>query len=85
MKIEQLIKSLEEKQIPKNWYSINESDKTDSFVLKIKYGIWEFYYFDERGNQSREEFFTDEDTACDFFWNAIEEEFKFYNRNKGTF
>lgn len=51
MDVEQLEKELDNLGIPKNYYSINGYLAADTYVLKQVYSKWEYFYYDEKGNQ----------------------------------
>lgn len=77
MSIEQLKNKLLEMNVSTSYYSINESLRTDTYVLNGVYGKWEYFYFDEKGNHQNMKDFENEDEACDFFLGIIRKELSY--------
>lgn len=56
----QLEKELDNLEVPKHYYSINGNLISDTYVLNRVYTKWEYFYFDEKGNQEGYKCFKDE-------------------------
>lgn len=77
MNVSCLIKELEKLGIPSNYYSINGSLQPDIYVLNEIYGMWEFFYFDERGGKSNYKKFDNEEDACIYLYKKLVNEMKY--------
>ncbi len=77
MNIMQLLDELLKMNVSKSYYSINESIRTDTYVLNELHGKWEYFYFDEKGNQQNYKIFDKEKDACEFFLDTIKKELSF--------
>lgn len=64
-------------KVSSNYYVINGSLKTDTYVLNDLHGKWEYFYFDEKGNQLNYKTFAKEEDACEFFLDIIKRELSF--------
>ena len=73
----QLLDELLKMNVSKSYYSINESIRTDTYVLNELHGKWEYFYFDEKGNQQNYKTFEKEEEACEFFLGIIKKELSF--------
>lgn len=80
MKIQELENKLIELQVPKRWYSIKGSINSDIHVLNEIHGYWEFFYVDERGNQTEHKKFDSEDDACAYFLEIIIFDLEHFNK-----
>ena len=78
MNIEQMVKKLNEIGVPKHYYSINENLSSDTHVLNHIYGKWEYFYYDEKGNQNDYKIFENENDACMYLLGILENEMKFW-------
>ena len=77
MNIEKLKVKLEELNVPKSFYRINGSLTSDVYVLNKIYDYWEYFYFDEKGNQNDYHRFDNENDACEYFYKKLETEMMF--------
>ena len=48
------------------FYSLGGDLLPDRIVLFNNYGVWEVFYFDERGNKENEITFSSENEACEY-------------------
>lgn len=71
MNVSCLIKELEKLGVPSNYYSINGNLQPDIYVLNEIYGMWEFFYFDERGGKSNYKKFDNEEDACIYLYKKL--------------
>ena len=78
MKIEELQKNLAELKIPKRRYVINDSYPADTHVLQQNYNIWEYFYFDERGEKNDYKIFKTEEEACEYMLKIMNKLKKYY-------
>ena len=46
----------------------------DTYILDQIYGQWEFFYFDEKGNKNNYKVFNNENDACMYMLNVLENE-----------
>lgn len=68
MNVGELKATLDELNIPKRSYSINESISSDIYIFRQVYTYWECFYIDERGNQNNAyQRFDNESDACLYF------------------
>ena len=74
MNIALLIKKLDEIGVPKRYYSINGNLLSDTYILNKIYGQWEYFYFDEKGNKNGYKVFNNENDACLYMLNVLENE-----------
>ena len=77
MDVAELVFKLEEAKVPQRWYSINGNLCTDTYILNQVYDWWECYYFDEKGNIKNYHRFSNENDACTYFYNKLEDEMKY--------
>lgn len=77
MNVSCLIKELEKLGVPAYYYSINGSLQPDIYVLNEIYGMWEFFYFDERGRKSNYKKFDNEEDACIHLYKKLENVMKY--------
>lgn len=54
--------------IDHRFYSLDGSLEPDRIIMKNYHGIWEVFYFDERGNIHKEKKFSSEDEACRYIY-----------------
>lgn len=80
MNIAKLKNELNEMHVPARFYSINDSLKTDAYILNCVYGQWEYFYFDEKGERLEEKKFENEEAAAEFFLTKIKNEMKYMPR-----
>ena len=73
-----LIQKLDEMGVPKRFYTINGDLSSDTCVLNHVYGKWEYFYFDEKGNQNDYKIFENENDACMYLLGILENEMKFW-------
>ena len=57
---------------PESWCSLYEGLKPGALILQQYHGIWEVFYYDERGNSGIGEIFHSEEKALDYLWQKIE-------------
>lgn len=57
-------------------YSLNEGLKTDAYIIEEYDGIWKFYYFDERGQESDYNFFKSDEKAYTYLLVKFKEQLK---------
>lgn len=79
MNIEELKRTLDELGVPPRWYVINGSLKSNVYVLNYVHTYWEYFYFDERGNENGYKKFRKEDEACDYLFNKLKTLFEYHN------
>jgi hypothetical protein len=77
MNIGQLEKELDNLGISKNYYSINGCLVADTYILNQVYSMWEYFYFDEKGNQEGYKRFDDEEFACKYLLQKLKKEIKY--------
>ncbi|MDI6619749.1 MAG: hypothetical protein QME45_14030 [Clostridiales bacterium] len=77
MNIKQLENELDNLGIPKNYYSFNGHLLTDTYILNQVYSKWEYFYYDEKGNQEGYKSFDNEDEACRYFLKKLKNEIKY--------
>lgn len=77
MDIRQLEIELNNLGVPKHYYSINGNLKSDTYVLNHVYSKWEYFYFDEKGNQEGYKCFNDENKACEYLLEKLKAEIKY--------
>ena len=77
MNIRQLEKELDNLGVPKDYYSINGHLSLDTYILNQVYTKWEYFYFDEKGNQEGYKSFGDENEACEYFLKKLRNEIKY--------
>ena len=70
----QLEAELNKLKAPPNYYSINGSLISDTYMLNEIYGKWEYFYFDEKGSRQNYRIFENEDEACDYFLEKVKKE-----------
>lgn len=73
-----LIQKLDEIGVPKRFYTINGDLLPDTCVLNQVYGKWEYFYYDEKGNQNDYRTFENESDACIYMLGILENEMKFW-------
>lgn len=72
MNVNDLLFKLEKEKIPSNWYSINGNFTSDIYMLRKVYDYWEYFYVDERGNQSNDyRRFYSESEACEYLYEKL--------------
>ncbi|HMO40279.1 MAG TPA: hypothetical protein PKC76_13875 [Saprospiraceae bacterium] len=71
MNINELTSALKDLGIPPNYFSILEGLKPDSIILDFYHGIWKVFYFSERGQESDEHMFSNEEEACMYVYNKF--------------
>jgi hypothetical protein len=76
MKFEELIEKLKLYGVPNSFYSLYGKDRIDTFVLERLGHVWNFYYFDERGNRDSEKQFYNVSLACDYIYDTITKSYK---------
>lgn len=77
MNVKQLEKILNNLGIPKNYYSINGHLVADTYILNQVYSKWEYFYYDEKGNQEGYKSFDDENEACEYLLEKLKNEMKY--------
>lgn len=77
MDIIQLEEELDNLGVPKYYYSINGNLTSDTYVLNHVYTKWEYFYFDEKGNQEGYKCFYDENEACEYLLEKLKTEIKY--------
>jgi len=71
MKLNELKTVLENKRVPKQYYSLNGGLPPDSLCIEqAKNGKW-FTYYSDRGSRSELIEFETEEEACDYFYTWI--------------
>jgi hypothetical protein len=74
------IKSLEEKLqvlgVRNSYYSLYGDLKPDSIILYQNYRKWEVFYLDERGGRHPMGIFDNENDACVFIYNELDDTVK---------
>lgn len=83
MNIEELKKKLEDLKVPQNYYQINGHLSTDTYMLNHIFNFWEYFYFDERGNQNGYRRFDNENDACIYFYKILQNEMRYWKDVKG--
>lgn len=78
MDVQDLVKKLNESNISKNWYLINEGIKSDTHILEKYSDLWRYFYFDEKGNMRNECHFRTESEACQYFYDKLYEIYKYF-------
>ena len=78
MDVSCLIQKLDEIGVPKRSYTINGDLLPDTCVLNQVYGKWEYFYYDEKGNQNDYRTFENESDACIYMLGILENEMKFW-------
>lgn len=76
MNTSQLEKELDTLGVPKDYYAINGHLASDIYILNQVYTKWEYFYFDEKGNQEGYKSFDDENEACEYFLKKLKNEIK---------
>jgi len=74
MKINDLLKELIKINIEAKRYSINSGLKIDAHILEENHGIWEYYYYDEKGIKNETTIFSNEEDACLFLLEQLKKE-----------
>lgn len=82
MDIHELKNALQQLDVPPEFYSILEGQKPDAIVLEHYHGIWETYYFSERGEIFEERYHPSEDDACQYVLNRFEKMKKNSDKSK---
>ena len=77
MNVRQLEKVLDNLGIPKNYYSINGHLIADTYILNQAYSKWEYFYYDEKGNQEGYKSFNNENEACEYLLEKLKNEMKY--------
>ncbi|UOB18369.1 hypothetical protein [Abyssalbus ytuae] len=57
-------------------YSLNEGVKTDAYIIEEFNGIWRFYYFDEKGQESDYNLFKNEEDAYSYLLEKFTKQLK---------
>ena len=65
-------KSLDKVETENNGFRHVKSFKGDG--VQYDYGIWEVFYFDERGNRDNEKVFPSENEACEYIFENFKEQ-----------
>ncbi|MEZ5048381.1 MAG: hypothetical protein R2766_01890, partial [Saprospiraceae bacterium] len=65
-------KSLDKVETENNGFRQVKSLKGDG--VQYDYGIWEVFYFDERGNRDNEKVFPSENEACEYIFENFKEQ-----------
>lgn len=68
--------------VPKSFYAINGHLSSDTHMLNQVYAYWEYFYFDERGNTRNYRKFENEEDACEYFFEVLKNEMKYYHPSK---
>ncbi|MCT4646088.1 MAG: hypothetical protein N4A74_13965 [Carboxylicivirga sp.] len=72
-------------KVNQDFYSLNGDLIPDTIVLHKNYGLWEVFYFDERGSVNNKKSFESEEDACLYIYNLFEKskeiENRFYDSN----
>lgn len=63
-------------------YSINEGLKPDAYIIEENNGIWNLFYYDEKGEASDLRTFIDEKDAYESLLNQLNEDLKLLGKNK---
>lgn len=79
MDINQLKKKLNDNAVPNSYYSINSDLIPNKYILNFIHGQWEYFYYDERGNQNDYRKFNIENDACDFLFKKLINEIRLSN------
>lgn len=74
----ELLTKLQTYDVPLSLFSLNEGLKPDAFILLESDGIWEGFYFDEKGNEHDRILYPSEEIAYDYLWANLEREMRFY-------
>ncbi len=78
MNLEDLKEKLSVNNIPLRWYSLNDGLKPDACILMENYGVWEFFYLDEKGNRLDMRFFYSAEEAYEFLWKKMENQLRIF-------
>lgn len=76
MTIVEFKKKLKQLNIPKSWYSIDGDIKSDTHILNKVHTYWEYFYFDEKGEEQGYVRFDNEAEACDYLYHILIEDTK---------
>lgn len=83
MTLEEFKAKLKELNIPESGYSFDGSLDPDRIVLYDSYGIWNVFYFDEKGNKDLLGMFGSQEDALDFLYkDALREANIYGTKNK---
>lgn len=82
MNIIELQDALDKLGVPRRWYSINGDLTSDIHILNHVYTYWEYFYFDEKGQENGYKRFENEHDACMYFYQILADETIYYNINK---
>lgn len=74
MNITEMESRLGELNIPRRYFSINNSIGPDKYIFRQVYTYWECFYIDERGNQNDYHRFQNENDACEYFLKTLKME-----------
>lgn len=78
MNIAELKDELDKLGVPHSFYSINGFLTGDTHILNRVYTYWEYFYFDEKGNEIGYRRFENENDACTYLYKTLSEEMKYY-------
>ncbi len=82
MTVEELQIELDKLGVSRSFYSINGHLSSDTHILNQVYTYWEYFYFDERGNTRNYRKFENEKDACEYLFQVLKIEMKYYRPSK---
>ncbi|WP_044555668.1 hypothetical protein [Shewanella piezotolerans] len=73
MKVKELKLRLQKEKFNPHCYNVDGGKPLDGYGLVFRSGLWVYFTF-ERGIESNQKMFLDESDACEYFYNAINED-----------
>ena len=67
----ELLDKIKENKVPSSLYSINQGLRPNAYVIHENYGIWEFFFLDERGARNNQRAFSSAESAYDYLWERL--------------
>ena len=71
MSEQEFFQNITKYNVPAQWYSINDGLKPDAYILDKFHDLWEYYYFDEKGQRHDFRIFITDADAYGFLWSQI--------------
>lgn len=79
MNKEELILELKLLGIKEANYSLNEGLKINAYIIESLDGVWRFFYFDEKGNETSIMLLKSKTEAYNYLLDKVKEDIEFYN------
>src|SRR5258708_359881 len=78
----ELIKKLDDLNVPGSFYDLNGNLDPDRIILYNSYNDWIVFYLDERGNRHDQKVFNSEEKALNYIFERFDSQYDYNTRDE---